>query len=190
MEKREAFVTEVAAVEPGQLVFLDESGSNISMAREYGRSPRGERIVERVPRNRGTVTTMIGALALNGLRALMTNEGGTSKEVFMRFLRDYLVPALRRGDVVVMDNLGAHHADGVRELIESAGARVLYLPAYSPDLNPIEEFWSKLKYLLKTFAARTACELLKAIELAKTFVTVEDAEGWFRDSGYLSNQLA
>lgn len=190
MARREAFLAEIMAIDPSRLVFLDESGSNISMTREYGRCPRGERIVERVPRNRGTVTTMLGALALDGLRALMTNEGGTSKAVFMEFVRDHLVPVLRKGDVVVLDNLGAHHADGVRAEIESAGATVLYLPAYSPDLNPIEECWSKLKYLLKTFAARTVCELLKTIRFAKTFVTAVDAEGWFRDSGYLGNQPA
>lgn len=190
MEKREAFLAEILKVDPSRLVFIDESGSNISMMRDYGRSPRGERIVERVPRNRGTVTTMIGALGRDGLRTMMTNEGGTSKAVFLQFIREYLSRVLHLGDVVVMDNLGAHHADGVREAIEAAGATVMYLPAYSPDLNPIEECWSKLKYMLKTFAARTVPQLLETIDYAVGFITGDDAEGWFGHSGYLCAQPA
>ena len=188
MAKREEFLATVRTLDPSRLVFVDESGSNISMMREYGRSPRGERIFERAPRNRGTVTTMPGALARDGMRALMTNEGVTSKEVFMRFVREHVLGSLQRGDVVVMDNLGAHHADGVRQTIEAVGASVLYLPAYSPDLNPIEECWSKLKYMLKTFAARTARELLDTIYLASSFLTATDAKGWFRHSGYVHGQ--
>lgn len=189
MQRREAFLAEILGIDPQRLVFIDESGSNVGMSREYGRSPLGERIIERLPRNRGLVTTMIGALRVDGLHALMTTEGGTSRDVFLKFIREYLVPVLRPGDVVVMDNLGAHHATGVREAVEACWANVMYLPAYSPDLNPIEECWSKLKYLLKTFGARTARELIKTISFAATFITETDARGWFGHSGY-GHQLA
>ena len=184
IKRREAFLAEILGIEPHRLVFIDESGSNIGMSREYGRSLPGKRIIERLPRNRGSVTTMIGALRVDGLHALMTIQGGTSRDVFLEFIREHLVPVLRPGDVVVMDNLGAHHATGVREAIEAGAARVLYLPAYSPDLNPIEECWSKLQYLLKTFGARTVCELVKTISFAATFITQADAQGWFGHSGY------
>jgi len=130
IERREAFLAEILGIEPHRLVFIDESGSNIGMSREYGRSLPGKRIIERLPRNRGSVTTMIGALRVDGLHALMTIQGGTSRDVFLEFIREHLVPVLRPGDVVVMDNLGAHHATGVREAIEAGAARVLYLPAY------------------------------------------------------------
>lgn len=156
------------------------------MAREYARAPRGERVADVVPRNRGSATTMLGAVALDGMRALMTVEGGTTKPVFLEFVRDHLVPHLRSGDVVVMDNLGAHHAVGVRQEIEAAGAIVIYMPAYSPDLNPIEELWSKLKAVLKGFGARTRDALVSAIFFARDLITRSDIRGWFGHSGYVS----
>ena len=154
------------------------------MMRDYGRAPPGTRVVGRVPRNRGTVTTMLGALAARGLTALMTVKGGTTRDVFLEFLREHLIPTLRRGDVVVMDNLGAHHAHGVRELVEAVGATIVYMPPYSPDLNPIELCWSKLKSLLKMFGARTEPALRQAVEIAGDFITRQDAKGWFRHCGY------
>lgn len=127
---------------------------------------------------------MLGALTLNGVTAMMTVEGGTTAEVFKQFLAEHLVPTLRPGQVVVMDNLGAHRATGVRALIEAAGARVIYMPPiymppYSPDLNPIEECWSKIKNALRSLAARTVTALKGAVETAATLVTPQDAEGWF-----------
>lgn len=154
------------------------------MMREYGRAPPGVRVVGRVPRNRGTVTTMLGALAARGLTALMTTKGGTSRDVFIEFVTEHLLSTLRRGDVVVMDNLGAHHATGVRELIEGAGATIAYMPPYSPDLNPIELCWSKLKTLLKMFGARTESALRQAIEVAADFITRADAKAWLLHCGY------
>jgi transposase len=165
-------------------VFLDETGSHIAMTRTHARAPLGERAVGRVPRNRGVVTTVIGAIAARGLTALMTVEGGTSGAVFLRFVRDHLVPTLRQGDVVVMDNLGAHHATGVRDAIEAAGASVLYMPPYSPDLNPIELCWSKFKDTLRTLGARTRVQLRETIAIAAQFITRSDARGWFRHCGY------
>ncbi len=169
---------------PAKLVFLDESGSHISMTRPYARAPIGIRAVGRTPRNRGRVLTMIGALARTGFRALMTIEGGTTGAVFLTFVTDYLGPRLKKGDVVVLDNLAAHHATGVREAIEAVGARVVYLPPYSPDLNPIELGWSKVKSVLNRIGARTVVRLNRAVRTAVASVTPSDGAGWFAHAGY------
>lgn len=169
---------------PSRLVFIDESGSHISMTRAYARAPSGVRAVGRVPRNRGRVLTMIGALCRKGFRAMMTIEGGTTGEVFLHFVAHHLVPKLRRGDVVVMDNLAAHHATGVREAIEAVGARVEYLPPYSPELNPIELGWSKVKGVLNRIGARTVPKLVRAVRVAVGSITPQDGAGWFAHSGY------
>lgn len=184
LEARARFIAELTSLDPDRLVFIDESGSHIAMTRDYAWSPIGTRVEGRAPRNRGFVLTMLGALGRTGVRAMMTNVGGTNRHVFLRFLREHLCPALHTGDVVVMDNLAAHHATGVRELIEEAGARVLYMPAYSPDLNPIELCWSKVKSILKSIGARTVKRLAVAVETASEKVTQADAQGWFRHCGY------
>jgi transposase len=158
------------------------------MTPAYGRAPIGQRVTQRLPRNRGVVTTMLGALSLNGLQALMTKQGGTNRATFLEFLDEHLVPTLKTGDVVVMDNLGAHHADGVRQRIEAVGARVLYMPPYSPDLNPIELCWSKLKGILKQLGARTVNALYGMIEAAGDMITPADAGGWFAHCGWGRNQ--
>jgi transposase len=165
-------------------VFLDESGSHIAMTRTRARAPRGERVVGQVPRNRGTVTTMLAALTLRGISAVMTIEGGTSGDVFTAFVEHVLRPTLRVGDVVVLDNLGAHKVEAARELIESAGARVLFLPPYHPDLNPIETAWSKVKQLLKSAEARTREALDAAIAIAVSAISPGDAAGYFGGCGY------
>jgi len=154
------------------------------MARTHGRARCGQRLQQRVPRNRGTVLTMIGALSLDGVEAMMTNIGATNAAVFRRFVDDHLIPILRDGDVVVMDNLGAHHATGIREAIESTGARVIYQPPYSPDLNPIEPCWSKVKSILRKIGARTVTKLTAAIHKAAARVSLDDADGWFTHCGY------
>lgn len=168
---------------PDRLIFLDETGSHISMTRAYARALVGERIAYRLPRNRGVVTTIIGALSARGVQALMTCEGGTSRDVFLTFLREHLAPTLRPGDVLVMDNLGAHHASGVADLVAERGATIIYMPPYSPDLNPIELCWSKLKALLRTIGARTRERLHRAVAAARTLISPADAEGWFRHCG-------
>ena len=182
--QRRAFVARVAGVNPARLVFIDESGSHIAMTRAYARAPRGARVFGRVPRNRGSALTMIGALGLSGFRTMMTIEGGTTGEVFKHFVMHHLVPTLAPGDVVVMDNLGAHHATGVRAAIEGSGARLEYLPAYSPDLNPIELAWSKVKAKLNAIGARTVPRLVRAVATAVRSVTAADGAGWFKHSGY------
>jgi transposase len=183
-ELRRRFVELSKDLDPNRLVFIDEAGSHIAMTREYARAPRGERAHGTVPRNAGTVTTMIGALDLWGVRAMMTVEGATDAEVFEIFVERILAKKLRPGDIVVLDNVGAHRTEHVRELIRAAGASVLYLPPYSPDMNPIELCWSKLKGLLREFGARTRDALDVAIRRAMDLIDRHDAAGWFRHCGY------
>lgn len=190
MARRETFVRRIQSCDPERLIFLDESGSNIAMTRTQAWAPRGQRAHGVIPRNRGTVTTMLGALSIDGIEAMMTVEGGTTAAVFIKFLDEHLVPRLRPGDVVVMDNLGAHYATGVRERIEACGAEVLYQPPYSPDLNPIEPAWSKIKTTLRSFGARTVTLLRKAVLLAASLVMPEDAVGWFKHCGVFAAQPA
>lgn len=167
-----------------RLVFIDEAGCNTGMARRYARSSQGRRAHGSQPFGWGPNVTMIGALSLEGLLTLMTITGGTTGEVFLAFVRQFLVPELRPGDVVVLDNLSAHKVVGVREAIQQAGAQVVYLPPYSPDFNPIEPCWSKVKTYLRARAARTREELEDAIAEAMDLVTSSDADGWFEHCGY------
>lgn len=166
-------------------MFIDEAGSNISMTRDRARSKRGTRAVEAVPRNRGTVTTIIGALTVDGLEAVMTVEGGTDRNVFIAFVEQVLLPILRPGDLVVMDNLAAHKTKEVRELLASVGASPVWLPPYSPELNPIELAWAKVKDFLKTCKARTREALDLCVGMAAEWVvTPAEAQAWIRHCGY------
>jgi transposase len=181
---REAFLEHVADLDPHKFVFVDESGCQVGMTRDYGRGERGERVVGSKPANWGNNLTLIGALDLKGVRALMTVEGGTTGEVFEAYVEQVLGPRLRRGDIVVMDNLGSHKVDGIQEHIERRGAKLIYLPPYSPDLNPIEQCWSKLKAILKKLAAKTRNDLDAAIASALLTVCTSDCAGWFSHCGY------
>jgi transposase len=171
-----------------KLVFIDETGTRLDMTRTHGRAPEGQRLKEAVPRNRGRVTTLIGALTLKGMLAHMLVEGGTSGDVFVRFVEKHLVPALQPGQVVVWDNLGAHLQKRVRRAVERKGCRVVFLPPYSPEFNPIEEAWAKVKALLRRLAARTRQALHEAIASALAAITPSDIQGWFRHAGYLPAQ--
>jgi transposase len=153
----------------------------------YGRAPRGERVVGSVPQNYGSNLTMIAALGVGGLNALMTVEGATDGEVFRVWTERVLCPTLERGDIVVMDNLGAHKVSGIREAIEGRGAKLIYLPPYSPDLSPIERCWSKIKTALRAAGARTRRRLEKAIKQALSTITESDALAWFAHCGYELN---
>lgn len=166
------------------MVFIDEAGSHVGMAREYARAPVGVRADDAVPRNRGNATTMIGALAHDGLRTLMTIEGATTGPVFEAFVEHMLVPVLSPGEVVVVDNLGAHKLKSVRERVERAGCHLLFLPSYSPDLNPIENCWSKLKGVLRTLRPNTKAALQEAIATAMDAITAADAAAWFTHCGW------
>jgi transposase len=166
-------------------VFIDESGFHTSMTRLRARAPRGERAYGKVPRNRGKNTTLIAAITLEGVMgASMTIEGATDAEVFEAYVEHFLAPTLEEGQVVVLDGLGAHRTDRVRELIEERGADLLFLPSYSPDLNPIEEAFSKIKNIVRKAQARTREALVEAIALAISAITLEDAMGWFAHCGY------
>jgi transposase len=165
-------------------VFLDESGAQTSMTRTRGRAPRGQRVVAKVPGGHWTVVTMIGAVRTGGPFAAASVVGATDSDVFRTYVSDILAPQLRPGDVVVMDNLSPHKAAGVREAIESAGAELRYLPPYSPDFNPIENLWSKVKGALRSLAARSVDTLHDAIGTAISSVTPSDCLGFFRHCGY------
>jgi transposase len=154
------------------------------MVRRYARAPKGQRAYGNVPRNRGKNTTLVGALSLEGISATMAFEGATTKVVFETYVEEVLAPMLKPGQIIVMDNLGAHKGERVKELIEARGATLLFLPAYSPDFSPIEEAFSKIKALLKKAAARTREALVEAMAQALEAVSSADTEGWFAHCGY------
>jgi transposase len=167
-----------------RLVFVDESGMHTSMARTRARAPRGVRAYGKVPRNRGKNTTLIASMDLYGMGEAMCVEGATDAEAFEVYVEHFLAPTLKEGQVVVLDNLGAHRPRKIRELIELRGAELVFLPAYPPDLNPIEEAFSKIKNVLRKFAARTREALIEAIAGALSTITPRDAAGWFDHCGY------
>ena len=170
-----------------RLKFIDESGVNLAMTRLYGRAPRGERARGSVPINYGSNITMIAALGIGGLGCVMTVEGATDGEIFRAYVSQVLCPGLLRGDIVLMDNLGAHKVSGIKEAIERLGAELIYLPPYSPDLSPIERCWSKLKTALRAAGARTRRRLERAIKQALSTITESDALAWFAHCGYRLN---
>ena len=150
------------------------------MTRLYARSLGGQRIHEAAPGGHWKILTILGAMSLRGMIATMTIEEATDADIFLAYVDQVLCPALEPGDVVVMDNLSSHKVNGVRERIEKAGAEVLYLPPYSPDLNPIEKAWAKLKLILRSAKARTQEALDQAIADALKLITPQDAQAWFR----------
>ena len=168
-----------------RLVFVDESGFNTSMTRLRARAPKGKRAYGKVPKNRGKYTTLIAAITLEGaMGESMTVEGATDSEAFEAYVEHFLAPSLSKGQVVLLDGLGAHRPQRIRELIEERGADVLFLPSYSPDLNPIEEAFSKIKALVRLPCARVREALVEAIGRALAAVTPEDAAGFFAHAGY------
>ncbi len=173
-----------AATKPERLVFVDEMGTNTSLAPLYAWSRRGERARFEIPRNWGANVTLLSSMSLSGMGPSLAVEGATTKAVFETYLEQVLAPSLRPGQVVVMDNLSAHKGSRVRELVEERGCELLYLPPYSPDLNPIEEAFAKLKGLLRKAGARTREALLEAMGRALEAVTAQDARGFFEHRGY------
>lgn len=167
-----------------QLRFLDESGLNLGLTRLYGRAVPGERVTEATPGTSGAHYTMVAALGLQGISAPLVIEGAMNGTMFEAYVEQVLCPTLRRGDIVVMDNLSAHKATGVKAAIEARGARLEFLPPYSPDFNPIELCWSKVKAALRAAKARTFDTLIDAIRDALRAVTKADALAWFAHCGY------
>ena len=171
-------------MEPELLVFVDEMGLHTSLAPLYGYAPRGERLHLPVPRNRGKNTVLLSSMTTGGMGPSLAVEGATTAAVFETYIEKVLVPSLRPGQLVVMDNLSAHKPKRVRELIEGRDCKLLYLPAYSPDYNPIEEAFSKIKRFLRKVGARTKDALVEAIGWALWAVTASDAWGYFEHAGY------
>lgn len=174
----------VAAVKLSDLVFVDEAGVNLAMTRRYARSLRGTRAYGDRPDGRGKNVTMIGGVSLQGVVAALTFQGGTDSLAFQTYITEVLVPNLWPGACVVMDNFSSHKVTGVKEAIEAVGARLIYLPPYSPDFNPIENCWSKVKEYLRSIAARSYEALDQAITEAFNAVTIKDMIGWFTHCCY------
>jgi transposase len=181
---RAAWRDEVAPVRPDDLVFLDETGSHLGYTPPYAWAPRGERAYATAPANRGENKTVVAALTLDGVGPLMRFDGAMTTARFEGYVRFRLAPTLRAGQVVIADNLTAHHSPAVRAAIEARGARFLPLPAYSPDFNPIEEAFSKVKQFLRRAEARTDDDLRAATWAAFASITPTDATGWFTHCGF------
>jgi transposase len=182
-KRREEFLERLQTIPPEKLIFIDESGVTTQMTRGYARASGGRRVHEATPGGHWKILTILSALSLGGLLATMTIEEATDGDIFLAYIEQVLGPKLRPGDVVVMDNLSAHKVAGIAELIQAAGAELLYLPPYSPDLNPIEKAWAKLKQLLRSTKARTAEALEQAIAELLPQITPQNAQAWFRHSG-------
>jgi transposase len=171
-------------VETERLVFVDEMGTNTSLSPVYAWAPKGQRSYWSVPRNRGANTTVLSSMSVEGMGPSLTVEGATTSVVFEAYVEQVLAPTLRRGQVVVMDNLSAHKGERIKGMIEQRGCQLVYLPSYSPDLNPIEEAFSKIKGLVRKAEARTREALIEAIGSALSAVTSEDARAFFEHCGY------
>lgn len=171
-------------IDPRRLVFIDETGVNTKMTRTYGRSPRGSRVVAKVPHGHWKTTTFVAALRDEGLTAPTVIDGAMNGDLFLAYVQQQLVPALKPGDIVVMDNLASHKRAGVREAIEAAGAQLVYLPPYSPDLNPIELAFSKLKWLVRSAEERTVEGLWNFLGQVLDRFTATECLNYFRHCGY------
>jgi transposase len=183
-KERKAWRRRARNVDPKRFVFLDESNAKTNMTRLYGRAPRGERVIDYVPDGRWELLTMLSALRYDGSTTAMVYEGGTDILAMQTYVESFLAVTLGPGDIVAMDNLSSHRNAEVIAMIEAAGAKVWFLPRYSPDYNPIEEMWSKVKAHLRKVGARSKKTLIQAIRSALESVTAQDAAGWFADGGY------
>lgn len=183
-QARSRWRAEVATLDPTALVFVDESGTHTGMTPRYGRAPRGQRVVGSAPRNRGPNVTLLAALTPGGIGPALVVEGAADRLAFMAYLREALIPKLRPGQTVVLDNLSVHKGEEIRTLVEEAGCQLRFLPAYSPDLTPIEPAFAKVKQALRRAEARSFDDLVAAIGPALDAVTDPDAHGFFAHCGY------
>ena len=182
--RRQAWFDGQFDLDPDRLVFIDETGASTKMARRHGRAPRGQRLRSSVPHGHWKTTTFVGALRLSGMTAPMVLDGPMNGAWFLAYVQQVLAPTLRPGDVVIMDNLPAHKGACVRAAIEAVGAQVLLLPPYSPDLNPIENAFSKLKAMLRKAAARTIDQLWDAIATIIQTYSPQECANYFAAAGY------
>lgn len=184
LKRRRAWFDGQLDLDPARLVFIDETGLSTKMARLRGRAPRGERCRARVPHGHWKTTTFTGALRLTGMTAPFVYDGAMNGTVFRAYVEQVLVPTLKPGDIVIMDNLPAHKAAGVRDAIERAGATFSLLPPYSPDFNPIENAFSKLKALLRAKAERTISALWNAVGSMVKLFSPDECQNYFKSPGY------
>lgn len=184
MARREAWAQCLPGLDPDRLVFLDESGINTVMARRCGRCARNERLVDSAPAGQWRSNTLLAAVRLDGVVAPIVFDGPIDGESFASYVEQALVPALEPGDIVIMDNLPAHKGPRVARAIEGAGCSLAYLPPYSPDFNPVENMWSKVKASLRKTAARTFDGIIDGVAKALRAVTLEDCQGYFDHCGY------
>jgi len=182
--QRSLWREQTSQIDSAKLIFLDESGVTTEMTRRYGRAPQGERVCEGTPGGHWRTLTVLGAIRASGWVATMTIEAATDGDIFLAYLEQVLCPQLKPGDIVVMDNLAAHKVAGVRELIANTGAELRYLPPYSPDFNPIEKCWSKVKQLLRAAKARSMLTLEQGVAEALDAVTPQNIQACFRHCGY------
>lgn len=186
-QQRELWQEFQADIDSDRLVFLDESGVKTNMTRLYGRALKGKRCHDKAPDGRWETVTVLSSVRLDGETESLMFDGAVDRKIFDAYIEEILAPTLRPGDIVVMDNLGSHKSEKAREAIESMSASCLFLPAYSPDLNPIEKMWSKVKQILRGLKARTREELFDATAKALSMVTLDDAQGWFESCGYVKH---
>jgi transposase len=182
--KRSAFRERIGGVDPQRLLFVDESSTNIAMVPRYARAPRGRRAFGKAPRNWGKNVTLISSISTEGMGPSMSIQGSSDTESFGLYIREVLAPSLRSGQIVLMDNLSVHKAGWVRGLIERRGCQLWLLPSYSPDMNPIEEAFSKVKNLIRKAKARTLEALFAVTGRALEAISKEDARSFFADCGY------
>lgn len=183
-KEREAFLQKVQELDAGQMVFIDERGSNINLSRTYARAPAGQRVEEALPENTPASISTAGTLGADKLLACCSLEGAFDGEAFATFIEEMVAPELKPGNTVIMDNVSIHQSPRVKAAIESKGATLLPLPTYSPDFDPIEPFWSKVKTHLRKIKARTADKLYAGLGAAIKLVTPQDIHGWFTYCGY------
>ena len=184
VKQRVEWRTVQPTIDPNRYVFIDETWAKTNMTRRYGRSQLGVRLLEKTPCGRWETTTFLGALRATGFVAPLTVEGAINGDLFRAWVEQHLVPTLKPGDIVVMDNLSSHKVAGIRKAIEAVGAEVLYLPPYSPDLNPIELAFSKLKKMLRDGAERTTDKLTKLCGKILDFFPEKECRGYFKHCGY------
>jgi transposase len=187
-EARAAFRERLRSIDPERLVFVDESSTNVALTPRHARAPKGKRAIAKAPRNWGKNVTLISSISLEGMGASMSIEGSSDTDSFGLYMREVLAPSLKSGQIVLMDNLSVHKSAWVRELIEEKGCQLWLLPSYSPDMNPIEEAFSKVKALLRKAKARTLEALFEATAEALRAVNVTDASGYFEHCGYGTSQ--
>jgi transposase len=187
-EKRSAFRQRLREVDPERIIFVDESSTNVALTPRYARAPKGERAHGKAPRNWGKNVTLISSITPEGMGASVSIEGSSDTQSFGLYMREVLAPRLRPGQIVLMDNLSVHRSGWVRDLIEEKGCQLWLLPSYSPEMNPIEEAFSKVKNLIRKAKARTLEALFAATAEALGAVSEADARGYFKACGYRTLQ--